>query len=131
MKCEKCGEKMMIDRSQVFTSIPPQYRFKCPNCGHLSFGTADMDCESNDNQTINTIKKGFKEILTVDGLRDIIESAHEEAIRRYNICTTETPKRNYAIASSIFACLLEAMQNVNTEPGTLTSDNSTTIATND
>lgn len=53
MKCPKCGTHMEMDRSQVYTSLPPQYKFKCPNCGNMEFGTADKDYD--DSITDNTI----------------------------------------------------------------------------
>lgn len=33
--CPKCGAKMRIDGGIVFTSNPPQYRYKCEECGHI------------------------------------------------------------------------------------------------
>ena len=33
--CPKCGAKMRIDGGIVFASNPPQYRYKCEECGHI------------------------------------------------------------------------------------------------
>ena len=35
--CEECGEKVYIDNSIVYTSIPPRYRYDCPKCGNVSY----------------------------------------------------------------------------------------------
>ncbi len=42
-KCSNCGAKMIADRSQVFTSYPPQYLFKCPSCGNTGYGFCSED----------------------------------------------------------------------------------------
>ena len=55
-KCSKCGAKMIADRSQVFTSYPPQYLFKCPSCGNTEYGLCSdfvFDEENEDKGTIN------------------------------------------------------------------------------
>ena len=35
--CKKCGEKVYIDTSIVYTSISPMYRYDCPKCGDVSY----------------------------------------------------------------------------------------------
>lgn len=35
--CEKCGEKVYIDTSLVYTSISPMYRYECHKCGNVSY----------------------------------------------------------------------------------------------
>lgn len=35
--CKKCGEKVYIDTSIVYTSIPPMYQYTCPKCGDVSY----------------------------------------------------------------------------------------------
>lgn len=35
--CKKCGEKVYIDTSIVYTSLPPMYQYKCPKCGDVSY----------------------------------------------------------------------------------------------
>ena len=35
--CEKCGKKVYIDASVVYTSLPPKYRYDCPKCGNVSY----------------------------------------------------------------------------------------------
>ena len=35
--CEKCGEKVYIDTSIVYTSLPPMYRYDCPKCGNVNY----------------------------------------------------------------------------------------------
>lgn len=55
-KCSKCGAKMIADRSQVFTSYPPKYLFRCPSCGNTEYGFCsedDIDEENEDKETIN------------------------------------------------------------------------------
>lgn len=37
-KCKKCGcEKAEVDTSVVLTSYPPQYSYKCPECGEFGY----------------------------------------------------------------------------------------------
>lgn len=37
-KCKKCGyEKAEVDTSVVLTSFPPQYSYKCPECGEFGY----------------------------------------------------------------------------------------------
>lgn len=38
-KCPKCGATMERDDSLVLTSIPPKYRYICPNCGEMEADT--------------------------------------------------------------------------------------------
>lgn len=38
-KCPKCGAIMERDDSMVLTSIPPKYRYICPNCGEVEADT--------------------------------------------------------------------------------------------
>ena len=38
-KCPKCGAAMERDYSTVLTSIPPKYRYICPNCGEMEADT--------------------------------------------------------------------------------------------
>ena len=35
--CEKCGEKVYIDDSIVYTSLPPKYRYNCSKCGNVGY----------------------------------------------------------------------------------------------
>ena len=39
--CEKCGAKAEVDDLLVYTSIPPQYQYKCPKCGEVGYVTGD------------------------------------------------------------------------------------------
>ena len=39
MICKKCGTKMEMERDKVYTSLPPQYGFKCPKCGAFEYST--------------------------------------------------------------------------------------------
>lgn len=37
-KCKRCGcEKAEVDTSVVLTSFPPQYSYKCPECGEFGY----------------------------------------------------------------------------------------------
>lgn len=36
-KCKKCGSEAVVDDSIVYTSLPPKYRYECPNCGHIGY----------------------------------------------------------------------------------------------
>lgn len=38
-KCPKCGATMERDDNKVYTSIPPQYDYICPNCGQIDYDT--------------------------------------------------------------------------------------------
>lgn len=35
--CEKCGGEMILDESSLYTSLPPQVRYICKECGHDEF----------------------------------------------------------------------------------------------
>lgn len=35
--CEKCGEKMIIDKKDALLTNPPRYKAECPNCGRLKY----------------------------------------------------------------------------------------------
>lgn len=37
MICKKCGGKMTIDRSVVYTTYPPKYKAVCENCGEIEY----------------------------------------------------------------------------------------------
>ena len=37
-KCSYCGTKMVADTSEVYTSNPPQYKYRCPKCGNVEYG---------------------------------------------------------------------------------------------
>jgi DNA-directed RNA polymerase subunit RPC12/RpoP len=37
-KCSKCGTTMEADTSAVYTSDPPMFLYKCPNCGNQEYG---------------------------------------------------------------------------------------------
>lgn len=38
-RCPTCGAVMERDDTAVYTSIPPQYRYVCPECGWMEFDT--------------------------------------------------------------------------------------------
>lgn len=35
-RCKKCGKLTPVDTSVVLTSLPPQYRYTCENCGDVN-----------------------------------------------------------------------------------------------
>ena len=41
--CPRCKERMVRDDSKVYTSMPPQYGYKCPKCGEVEFDTVIYD----------------------------------------------------------------------------------------
>lgn len=49
--CEKCGGEMESD-GLVYTSLPPQYKFICKECGN-SFFTRDITGGRYSNNDIN------------------------------------------------------------------------------
>ena len=55
-KCSKCGAKMIADRSQVFTSYPPQYMYRCPKCGNTEYGFCSEDNSFEETETNETVK---------------------------------------------------------------------------
>ena len=55
-KCSKCGAKMIADRSQVFTSYPPQYMYRCPECGNIEYGLCSEDDNDEKTETNETVK---------------------------------------------------------------------------
>jgi predicted nucleic acid-binding Zn-ribbon protein len=52
-KCNKCGTRMIADRSQVFTSNPLRYLFKCPKCGNSEFRLCSEEDTDEDKGTID------------------------------------------------------------------------------
>ena len=52
-KCSKCGTKMIADTSHVLTSYPPQYMFRCPNCGNVEYGL----CTEAEEEEAKEVKK--------------------------------------------------------------------------
>jgi predicted nucleic-acid-binding Zn-ribbon protein len=54
-KCSKCGAKMIADRSQVFTSYPPQYMYRCPKCDNTEYGLCSEDYTDEGNEDKETI----------------------------------------------------------------------------
>lgn len=57
IKCQECGEEMIIDRSKVFTSLPPMYICKCPKCKNTQYEYCSL-CDSGDS-----LKKYIKEVM--------------------------------------------------------------------
>ena len=55
-KCSKCRAKMIADRSQVFTSYPPQYMYRCPKCGNTEYGFCSEDDNDEKTETNETVK---------------------------------------------------------------------------
>lgn len=55
-KCSKCGAKMIADKSQVLTSHPPQYIYKCPKCGNTECGFCSEDDPTEEAETNETVK---------------------------------------------------------------------------
>ena len=55
-KCSKCGAKMVADTSQVFTSYPPKYLFKCPSCGNTEYGFCSENEPFEETETNETVK---------------------------------------------------------------------------
>ena len=55
-KCSNCGAKMVADTSQVFTSYPPQYLYRCPKCGNSEYGLCSEDNSFEETETNETVK---------------------------------------------------------------------------
>ena len=47
---------MIADRSQVFTSYPPQYMYRCPKCGNIEYGLCSEDDSDEKTETNETVK---------------------------------------------------------------------------
>lgn len=54
-KCSKCGTKMIADRSQVLTSYPPQYLYRCPSCGNVEYGLCSEDNPFEEDDSDKTV----------------------------------------------------------------------------
>ena len=72
-KCSKCGTKMIADRSQVFTSYPPQYLFKCPSCGNTEYGLCSEDNFDEQEEDLEkctdwNIFRNWAAMLAMNGL---------------------------------------------------------------
>lgn len=47
IKCDKCGENMIVDRRVVLTSIPPMYECYCPKCDSRKYAYCS-ECLENE-----------------------------------------------------------------------------------
>ena len=47
IKCDKCGENMIVDTRVVLTSIPPMYECYCPKCGNRKYAYCS-ECLENE-----------------------------------------------------------------------------------
>jgi hypothetical protein len=106
MKCPKCGTRMEMDRSKVFTSIPPQYRFKCPNCGCLKFCTADRDYDGSDEDNSSNKNTSYH-MVTIESLHDVFQNAMDIA-KLHSEQSIDPNKTYYEQALRIFKCLRDA-----------------------
>lgn len=57
---------MIADRSQVFTSYPPQYMYRCPKCGNTEYGLCSEDDHDDETETNETVK----DITNWDAIRN-------------------------------------------------------------
>lgn len=48
--CPRCKSRMIRDISKVYTSMPPQYGYNCPNCGTMEFDTVMYDNPEMEEQ---------------------------------------------------------------------------------
>lgn len=37
MQCEQCGVEMIFDEEKIYTSNPPMYGYRCPECGNYLY----------------------------------------------------------------------------------------------
>lgn len=59
--CPYCKERMVRDESKVYTSIPPQYEYKCPKCGTMEFDTVMYDNPEMEEQiSADKVEPKFK-----------------------------------------------------------------------
>lgn len=55
-KCSKCGAKMIVDISQLFTSYPPQYMYRCTKCGNIEYEFCSEDDSFEEIETNESVK---------------------------------------------------------------------------
>lgn len=41
-KCEKCAKEAIVDTSKMLLTVPPQFGYKCPECGYEGFTIAEV-----------------------------------------------------------------------------------------
>lgn len=121
MRCPKCGAHMEMDRSQVYTSIPPQYKFRCPNCGNQEFGTADRDYDDSIDESEHANDKGTCYIVTMESLRDLFQNAMDIA-KLHSEQSIGNNKESYEQALRIFKCLRDAAVDYITKDEKLTNE---------
>jgi ribosomal protein S27AE len=66
-KCSNCGAKMVADTSQVFTSYPPQYKYRCPKCGNTEYGL----CSENESFEETETNESVKDFTNWDNMRNL------------------------------------------------------------
>lgn len=72
--CPHCKERMIRDDSKVYTSMPPQYGYKCPKCGEMEFDTVMYDSPKTEEQkSVEWTELTWKDIVE---LERIINNVH-------------------------------------------------------
>jgi len=101
-KCSKCGAKMIADRSQVFTSYPPQYLFKCPSCSNTEYGLCsedDIDEETETNETVKdtTNWNAIRNLAAMFAMNGLITSDTEMTFNEKQIASMAVSQANELI----------------------------------
>jgi hypothetical protein len=83
MKCEACGTEMVGYSDLMYTSIPPQYKYRCPKCGTISFSSEvpDNPCDANEMETNEGTVK-YTKVWKINGKLVVADGVHE-AINTY------------------------------------------------
>jgi hypothetical protein len=83
--CKKCGARVEVDTSTVYTSLPPMYMYHCDNCK-----TTDYVCCSDcygiycvENKNPMEVLKS-KEQIQIEKLQDEVEELMDRVRRLEN-----------------------------------------------
>lgn len=96
--CQKCGEKVYIDDSIVYTSLPPMYKYDCPKCGDVGYifcHDASIEVDEGKDMEIKELEFDPKshlfdlDVKTKCGIREFIvvdNKIHQSQDRVYCTC---------------------------------------------
>lgn len=83
--CKKCGARVEVDTSTVYTSLPPMYMYHCDNCHDIGYvNCVDCYCGIYGIESGMELLKSKKEIQIekLQGKVDYLEKKVEELMDR-------------------------------------------------
>ena len=68
IRCDKCGEEMIVNTSMVLTSYPSQYGLICPSCGNYKTAYCHLCSENKKVQIYSEWCNLLSEVLSKEAL---------------------------------------------------------------